>query len=171
MHLAEGILPLAQAAAFSAAGAGAPGDASEKQASINEAMPSVVMAGITSLSLLHTLAVTCACCRGHKPHLLDPSIRSHSRRKAYSLADVFASAKLFSHRHYHSLVNTIPWAIGPGMTVGLYALASRVGLGNAFLKRLRCWRPDCLRNGCHAMAVVLVDMMAPTTTFITVVAG
>ena len=84
-------------------------------------------------------------------------------------------ALFFAHGGITTLgVNTITLGlIGPGMTVGLYALARRVGLGNATALAAACgaggqivYVPDAI-----VMAVALADTMAPTTTFQTVIAG
>ena len=97
-------------------------------------MPSVVMAGITSLLFAAHSCRYLFRCRGHKPHLFDSSIRSHSRRKAYSLADVLVlllQALFFAHGGITTLgVNTITLGlIGPGM-IRLVRFSKPSGLGN-----------------------------------------
>ena len=181
MHLAEGILPLAQAAAFSAAGAGALAWSlrGEKQASINEAMPSVVMAGITSLLFAATLLPLPVPVVGATSHIcLTPvfALIVGVRRIVWPTFFVLLlQALFFAHGGITTLgVNTITLGlIGPGMTVGLYALASRVGLGNATALAAACGAGGLIVYVTDAivMAVALADTMAPTTTFITVVAG
>ncbi|MEE2757727.1 MAG: energy-coupling factor ABC transporter permease [Myxococcota bacterium] len=181
MHLAEGILPLNQAIAFSAVGAAtlAWSMRGEQIARCDEGTPSVLMAGVTSLLFAVTLLPLPVPVVGATSHIcLTPvlALIIGIRRIIWPTFFVLLlQALFFAHGGLTTLgINTIALGVvGPMATIGLWTLIKRLGFGGAVGLGLACGVGGLMVyiTDAFVLAFALSNVAEPATTFTTVVLG
>ncbi|MCY4209743.1 MAG: energy-coupling factor ABC transporter permease [Gammaproteobacteria bacterium] len=181
MHLAEGVLPLGQAIAWSALAAPALlwSLRGEQQARRNMPSSPVIMAGVTSLLFAATLMPLPVPVVGATSHIcLTPALALivGVRRIVWPTFFVLLlQAVFFAHGGLTTLgVNTLTLGLlGPLTTVGLWALCRRLGAGGVFGLAFACGTGGLSVYVADAavLAVALSDAMAPLTTFGAVLLG
>ena len=181
MHLAEGVLPLDQAVAWSALAAPVVvwSLRGEQRARCDTPSSSVMMAGVISLLFAATLLPLPVPVVGATSHIcLTPvlALLVGVRRIVWPTFFVLLLQTLFfAHGGLTTLgVNTLTLGLlGPLTTAGLWALLRQLGLNGAFGLALACavgglsvYVADAL-----VLAIALADVTAPTTTFSAVLLG
>ena len=181
MHLAEGILPLDQALAWSVVAIPAMvwSIRGEQRARLGDAASSVIMAGVTSLLFAATLLPLPVPVVGATSHIcLTPvlALVVGVRRIVWPTFFVLLlQAVFFAHGGLTTLgVNTLTLGLlGPVATVALYALLRRLGAGGTLGLGLACgvgglcvYVVDAL-----VLAAALSEVAAPLTTFTGVLLG
>jgi len=181
MHLAEGILPLSQAAVWTAVAVPAVAWSlrGEQQARHKSASSSVMMSGVTSLLFAVTLLPLPVPVVGATSHIcLSPvlALIVGVRRMIWPVFFILLmQAVFFAHGGLTTLgVNTLALGLfGPLITVCLWGLIRKADAGNALTLGIAC--------GVGGLGVYVVDALvlafalssevAPMTTFITVLIG
>ena len=181
MHLAEGVLPLGQGLAWSAAAAPAVywSLRGEQRTRRDTPSSSVVMAGATSLLFAGTLLPLPVPVVGATSHIcLTPvlALVVGVRRIVWPTFFVLLlQAVFFAHGGLTTLgVNTLTLGLlGPLVTVGLRALLQRLGVDGALLLAIACGAGGLSVYVADAavLAVALSDAAAPATTFGAVLIG
>ena len=181
MHLAEGVLPLGQAIAWSAVAAPVVlwSLRGEQQTRRDIPSSSVIMAGVTSLLFAGTLMPLPVPVVGATSHIcLTPvlALIVGVRRIVWPTFFVLLlQALFFAHGGLTTLgVNTLTLGLlGPLTAVGLWALLRRLGAGGAFGLALACGVGGLSVYVADAavLAVALSDAVAPATTFGAVLLG
>ena len=181
MHLAEGVLPLGQGLAWSAAAAPAVywSLRGEQRTRRDTPSSSIVMAGATSLLFAGTLLPLPVPVVGATSHIcLTPvlALVVGVRRIVWPTFFVLLlQAVFFAHGGLTTLgVNTLTLGLlGPLVTVGLRALLQRLGVDGALLLALACGAGSLSVYVADAavLAVALSDAAAPATTFGAVLIG
>ena len=181
MHLAEGVLPLGQAAAWGAVAAPTLlwSLRGEQLAHRDAESPSVLMGGVTSLLFAATLLPLPVPVVGATSHIcLTPvfALVVGVRRIVWPTFFVLLlQAMFFAHGGLTTLgVNTLTLGLlGPLTAVGLWALLRRIGLDGAWGLALACGLADLSVYLADALmlALALAEVTAPTTTFAAVVLG
>ena len=181
MHLAEGVLPLGQAIAWSAVAAPVVlwSLRGEQQTRRDIPSSSVIMAGVTSLLFAGTLMPLPVPVVGATSHIcLTPvlALIVGVRRIVWPTFFVLLlQALFFAHGGLTTLgVNTLTLGLlGPLTAVGLWALFRRLGAGGAFGLALACGVGGLSVYVADAavLAVALSDAVAPATTFGAVLLG
>lgn len=181
MHLAEGMLPLAQAAGWTAAVIPvlAWSLRGEHRASQDGASSSVVMAGATSLLFAATLLPLPVPVVGATSHIcLTPvlALVVGVRRIVWPTFFVLLlQAIFFAHGGLTTLgVNTLSLGLlGPLITVGLWGLMRRIGADNGLGLAVACGVGGLGVYVADAavLAMALADAASPVTTFTGVLLG
>ena len=181
MHLAEGVLPLGQGLAWSAAAAPAVywSLRGEQRTRRDTPSSSVIMAGATSLLFAGTLLPLPVPVVGATSHIcLTPvlALVVGVRRIVWPTFFVLLlQAVFFAHGGLTTLgVNTLTLGLlGPLVTVGLRALLQRLGVDGALLLAIACGAGGLSVYVADAavLAVALSDAAAPATTFGAVLIG
>ena len=181
MHLAEGVLPLGQGLAWSAAAAPAVywSLRGEQRTRRDTPSSSVVMAGATSLLFAGTLLPLPVPVVGATSHIcLTPvlALIVGVRRIVWPTFFVLLlQAVFFAHGGLTTLgVNTLTLGLlGPLVTVGLRALLQRLGVDGALGLAIACGAGGLSVYVADAavLAVALSDAAAPATTFGAVLIG
>lgn len=181
MHLSEGILPLGQAAAWSALAAPAVywSIRGEQQSDPDTPSTSIAMAGATSLLFAATLLPLPVPVVGATSHIcLTPllALVVGIRRVVWPTFFVLLlQAVFFAHGGITTLgVNTLTLGLlGPAVTVGLWTALRRLGANGALGVALACGVGSLAVYIADAavLAAALSNVSAPTTTFLTVVLG
>ena len=181
MHLAEGVLPLGQAVAWSTLAAPTVywSLRCEQRTRRNTPSSSVIMAGATSLLFAGTLLPLPVPVVGATSHIcLTPvlALVVGVRRIVWPTFFVlFLQAVFFAHGGLTTLgVNSLTLGLlGPLTTVGLWALLRRLGLDGPFWLALVCGVGGMSVYVADAavLAVALSDAAAPVTTFGAVLLG
>ena len=181
MHLAEGVLPLGQAIAWSAVAAPVVLWSLRGEQQTRRDIPSspVIMAGVTSLLFAGTLMPLPVPVVGATSHIcLTPvlALIVGVRRIVWPTFFVLLlQALFFAHGGLTTLgVNTLTLGLlGPLTAVGLWALFRRLGAGGAFGLALACGVGGLSVYVADAavLAVALSDAVAPATTFGAVLLG
>ena len=181
MHLAEGMLPLAQAAGWTALAIPAVvwSIRGEQHAQRDTASSSVVVAGVTSLLFAATLLPLPVPVVGATSHIcLTPALALvvGVRRIVWPTFFVLLlQAIFFAHGGLTTLgVNTLTLGLmGPLTVVGIWSLLQRIGADNGLGFALACgagglgvYVADAL-----VLAAALSDVAAPSTTFVGVLLG
>jgi cobalt/nickel transport system permease protein len=181
MHLAEGMLPLAQAAAWSAAAVPALvwSVRGEQRVRRETESSSMVMAGVTSLLFAATLLPLPVPVVGATSHIcLTPvlALVVGIRRILWPTFFVLLlQAVFFAHGGLTTLgVNTLTLGLlGPMITVGLWTLLRKLGADHALGLALACgagglsvYIVDAL-----VLSLALADVATPMTTFTGVLLG
>ena len=181
MHLAEGILPIGQAVTFSAA-AGvilAWSIRGEKQLEQDGKLPSVLMAGVTSLLFAVTLLPLPVPIIGATSHIcLTPvlALIVSIRRIVWPTFFVLLlQALFFAHGGLTTLgINTITLGlVGPLSTISIWIVISRLVPGNAIGLALACGVGGLVVYVADALvlALALADVADPMVTFTNVILG
>ena len=181
MHLAEGVLPLGQAIAWSAVAAPTVFWSLRSEQQTRRDIPSspVIMAGVTSLLFAGTLMPLPVPVVGATSHIcLTPvlALLVGVRRIVWPTFFVLLlQAVFFAHGGLTTLgVNTLTLGLlGPLTTVGLWALFRQFGIGGAFGLALACGAGGLSVYVADAvvLAMALSDAAAPATTFGVVLLG
>ena len=181
MHLAEGVLPLSQAIAWSALAAPTVfwSLREEQRTRRNTPSSSVIMAGATSLLFAGTLLPLPVPVVGATSHIcLTPvlALVVGVRRIVWPTFFVLLlQAVFFAHGGLTTLgVNTLTLGLlGPVTTVGLWALLRRCGVDGFFRLALACGVGGLSVYVADAavLAVALSDVTVPATTFGAVLLG
>lgn len=181
MHLAEGVLPLDQALAWSAVAAPALvwSIRGEQRARQETASSKVIMAGVTSLLFAATLLPLPVPVVGATSHIcLTPvlALVVGVRRIVWPTFFVLLlQAVFFAHGGLTTLgVNTVTLGLlGPLATAGLWALLRRIGADGAWGLGLACGLGGLSVYVADAvvLAAALADTAAPMTTFTGVLLG
>ena len=181
MHLAEGVLPLGQAIAWSALAAPTVFWSLRGEQQTRRDIPSspVIMAGVTSLLFAGTLMPLPVPVVGATSHIcLTPvlALVVGVRRIVWPTFFVLLlQAVFFAHGGLTTLgVNTLTLGLlGPLTTVGLWALFRQFGVGGAFALALACGVGGLSVYVADAvvLAMALSDAAAPATTFGVVLLG
>ena len=181
MHLAEGVLPLGQAIAWSALAAPVVvwSLRGEQRTRRDTPSSSVMMAGVTSLLFAATLLPLPVPVVGATSHIcLTPvlALIVGVRRIVWPTFFVLLlHALFFAHGGLTTLgVNTLTLGLlGPLTTVGLWALLRQLGVGGAFGLALACGVGDLsvYVGDALVLAMALADVTAPATTFAVVLLG
>lgn len=181
MHLAEGMLPLAQAVAWSAVAVPTViWSLRGEQRAQREATPSsVVMAGVTSLLFAATLLPLPVPVVGATSHIcLTPALALivGVRRIVWPTFFVLLlQAVFFAHGGLTTLgVNTLTLGLlGPAVTLGLWTLLRKLGAGGAMGFAIACGAGGLSVYVADAvvLAAALADVAAPATTFMGVLIG
>ena len=180
MHLAEGVLPLAQALAWSAVAVPVVVQSvSSEQRARREGASSVVMAGAISLLFATTLLPLPVPVVGATSHIcLTPvlALLIGVRRVVWPTFFVLLlQAVFFAHGGLTTLgINTLTLGLlGPSVTVGLWALLRGLGVSSGLGVGLACGLGGLSVYVADAgvLAMALADVTAPTTTFTTVLLG
>ena len=181
MHLAEGVLPLGQAIAWSALAAPTVfwSLRGEQRTRRDIASSSVIMAGVTSLLFAGTLMPLPVPVVGATSHIcLTPvlALVVGVRRIVWPTFFVLLlQAVFFAHGGLTTLgVNTLTLGlVGPLATVGFWALFRQFGAGGAFGLALACGIGGLSVYVADAavLAVALSDAAAPAATFGAVLLG
>ena len=181
MHLAEGVLPLSQAVAWSTLAAPAVywSLRREQRTRSDAPSPSVVMAGATSLLFAGTLLPLPVPVVGATSHIcLTPvlGLVVGVRRIVWPTFFVLLlQAVFFAHGGLTTLgVNTLTLGLlGPLTAAGLWALLRRLGVDGALGLALACGVGGLSVYVADAvvLAVALSEMTAPATTFGVVLLG
>lgn len=181
MHLAEGVLPLSQAAAWSAVAAPvvAWSIRGEQVGQAEGAPSSVIMAGVTSVLFAATLLPLPVPVVGATSHIcLTPvlALVVGIRRIVWPTFFVLAlQALFFAHGGLTTLgINTLTLGlVGPAMAIGLWGLLQRLGSGKALALGFACGAGGLGVYVADAgvLAFALSDAAAPATTFSLVLAG
>ena len=181
MHLAEGVLPLGQAIAWSAVAAPTVfwSLRGEQQTRRDRPSSPVIMAGVTSLLFAGSLMPLPVPVVGATSHIcLTPvlALVVGVRRIVWPTFFVLLlQAIFFAHGGLTTLgVNTLTLGLlGPLTTVGLWALFRQLGVGGAFGLALACGVGGLSVYVADAavLAVALSDAAAPATTFGAVLLG
>ena len=181
MHLAEGVLPLGQAIAWSAVAAPIVFWSLRSEQQTRRDIPSspIIMAGVTSLLFAGTLMPLPVPVVGATSHIcLTPvlALVVGVRRIVWPTFFVLLlQAVFFAHGGLTTLgVNTLTLGLlGPLTTVGLWALFRQLGAGGSFCLALACGVGGLSVYVADAvvLAVVLSDAATPATTFGAVLLG
>ena len=181
MHLAEGMLPMEQAALFSAAAipALAWSVRGEQVARSREGSSPVLMAGVTSLLFAATLLPLPVPIAGATSHVcLTPvlALVVGVRRVLWPTFFVLLlQAVFFAHGGLTTLgVNTLTLGLaGPAVTVGLWSLMRRLGATHALGLGLACGLGSLSVYVADALvlALALSDLAEPLATFTGVLLG
>ncbi len=181
MHLAEDLLPLGQAIAWSAVAVPAVvwSIRGEQPAQRDTASSSVIMAGVTSLLFAATLLPLPVPVVGATSHIcLTPvlALVVGVRRIVWPTFFVLVlQAVFFAHGGLTTLgVNTLTLGLfGPLTAVGIWALLRKLDLDNALGLALACGVGGLTVyvGDAVVLAVALSDVTAPTTTFGAVMLG
>ena len=181
MHLAEGVLPLGQAIAWSTLAAPTVYSSlrREQRTRRNTPSSSVTMAGVTSLLFAGTLLPLPVPVVGATSHIcLTPvlALVVGVRRIVWPTFFVLLlQAVFFAHGGLTTLgVNLLTLGLlGPLTAAGLWALLRRLGVGGALGLALACGAGGLSVYVADAvvLAVALSDMTAPATTFGAVLLG
>lgn len=181
MHLAEGMLPLPQAVAWSAVAAPTViWSLRGEQSAQREAAPSsVVTAGVTSLLFAATLLPLPVPVVGATSHIcLTPALALivGVRRIVWPTFFVLLlQAVFFAHGGLTTLgVNTLSLGLlGPVVTLGLWTLLRKLGAGGAMGFAVVCGAGGLSVYVADAvvLAAALADVAAPATTFMGVLIG
>ena len=181
MHLAEGVLPLRQAVAWSALAAPVVVWSLRGEQRTRRDTPSstVMMAGVTSLLFAATLLPLPVPVVGATSHIcLTPvlALIVGVRRIVWPTFFVLLlQALFFAHGGLTTLgVNTLTLGLlGPLTTVGLWALLRQLGLNGALGLAVACGVGGLAVYAADALvlAVALADVTAPATTFGVVLLG
>ena len=181
MHLAEGVLPLGQAIAWSALAAPTVywSLRREQRTQHNTPSSSVIMAGATSLLFAGTLLPLPVPVVGATSHIcLTPvlALVVGIRRIVWPTFFVLLlQAVFFAHGGLTTLgVNLLTLGlVGPLATVGLWALFRRLGVDEVFRLALACGIGGLSVYVADAavLALALSDVTAPATTFGAVLLG
>ena len=181
MHLAEGVLPLNQALAWSALAAPTVYWSLRREQRTRRSTPSspVIMAGATSLLFAGTLLPLPVPVVGATSHIcLTPvlALVVGVRRIVWpTFLVLLLQAVFFAHGGLTTLgVNILTLGLlGPLTTVGLWALLRRLGVGGALRLALACGVGGLSVYVADAvvLAVALSDVTVPATTFGAVLLG
>lgn len=181
MHLAEGVLPLSHAVAWSALAAPTVvwSLRSEQRARREGSSSTVIMAGVTSLLFAGTLLPLPVPVVGATSHIcLTPvlALVVGVRRIVWPTFFVLLlQAVFFAHGGLTTLgVNVLTLGLlGPLTTVGLWALLRRLGVYGALSLALACGVGGLSVYAADAamLAAALSDVTAPATTFGAVLVG
>ena len=181
MHLAEGVLPLPHAVAWSAVAAPVVvwSLRGERRTRLDTPSSSVMMAGVTSLLFAATLLPLPVPVVGATSHIcLTPvlALVVGVRRIVWPTFFVLLlQALFFAHGGLTTLgVNTLTLGLlGPLTAAGLWALFRQLGVDGAFGLALACGVGglSVYMADAFVLALALADVTAPTTTFGVVLLG
>ncbi|HCH65448.1 MAG: hypothetical protein CL927_05010 [Deltaproteobacteria bacterium] len=181
MHLAEGMLPLTHAMAWTAVAAPVAlwSIRGEQRARQQAASSTVIMGGVTSVLFAATLLPLPVPVLGATSHIcLTPvfALIVGARRIVWpTLFVLLLQALFFAHGGLTTLgINTLTLGVlGPLTTIGLWAILQRIGAGNAIGLAIACLAGDLSVYLADAvvLALALSDAAAPMSTFTGVLLG